>query len=100
MVRYHDLAKIVLCDEDFSYYSNLSQASKDSYYIQLDKYAKDREGVRYFLSHPNKNLFLIARMYDDKAKIKDLKMSYMNKFEDYREMFNCVLNWKTELKIK
>lgn len=90
-VRYHTLTKVVLCMEDPSYYSHLSDASKESYHIQRDKYMNEEGQVSLhaFMEHPNRQDFMCQRKCDDMAKIVNFETP--ENFEDYRAMAQRVI---------
>lgn len=88
VVRFHTLAKVQLCHQDPQYYDTLSQASKDSYHIQRDKFLNQPEIVDAFLKHPRMEDILYARKCDDLAKISE--MIHLPEFDDYFEMFQRV----------
>lgn len=79
LVRYHTLAKVVLCMEDSGYFDTLSLASKESYFIQRDKYLNEpgQPVLCAFLQHPRADDIKHARKCDDMAKIIGL-----NEFSD------------------
>jgi 2-amino-1-hydroxyethylphosphonate dioxygenase (glycine-forming) len=66
-VRFHTLAKIVLCIDDPDYYNRLSMASKISYEVQKDKFGS--EAIANFISHPYSREYMAVRRCDDMAKI-------------------------------
>ena len=85
-VRFHTLAKVVLCMEDPDYYTHLSEASKESYQIQRSKYLNEegQTSLHYFNQHQCRADFLRQRKCDDMAKITDFETT--DSLEDYREM--------------
>lgn len=66
-VRYHTLAKVVLCSMDPTYYDRLSTASKISYKIQKEKFGE--EALAAFINHPYAKEFMASRRCDDMSKI-------------------------------
>lgn len=94
VVRFHTIAKVVLCLEDPGYFNTLSSASKDSYFIQKSKYFSEtnQEPLTTFLNHPRKDDILHARKIDDMSKIVDLNVIpnkqgiYLRNFDDYYAM--------------
>jgi len=74
VVRFHTIAKVVLCIEEPSYFDSLSLASKESYFIQRDKYLNEEGQVTLtaLLEHPRLLDIKCARKCDDMAKIVGL----------------------------
>lgn len=68
LVRYHTLAKVILCAEDVNYFANLSRASQISYDIQKKKFDQNSEVVESFRTDPNVEDFIAGRLCDDMAK--------------------------------
>lgn len=96
LVKYHTLAKVVLCSENPGYYDHLSVASKQSYHFQNKKYQNDPEALIAFQTLPYYKMILSARKCDDMAKIIGLEPDQGNlpDFPFYREMFKRVLAGK------
>lgn len=95
-VRFHTIAKMVLCEEDPSYYEHLSLASRQSLEIQKAKYLNE-EGqttLKAFNAHPRREDFLHQRKCDDMAKIKDFRE--VPPFEEYRGITRSVLQGKAK----
>jgi len=92
--RYHTMVKVLLCEQDETYFSHLSKASQDSYLIQKRKldepaYAKNKS---YLLNHPRLNDLKYARYIDDLAKISDIFSEDLPGFGFYQKMLNRVIN--------
>ena len=90
IVRFHTVAKVILCMENSSYFDALSKASKESYFIQRDKYLNEPEQaiLNAFLEHPRIEDIKHARRCDDMAKIIHLnEETLLPSFDSYYEMF-------------
>lgn len=96
----HAIAKLLLCEEEPSYYEDLSRASKASYWIQREKYSHPPHDVKmeWLSHHPLRELFKSCRRCDDLAKIgswsaKAPREGYLElpSFESYRAMWVRVL---------
>lgn len=111
LVRYHTLAKVIFCEEIPQYYEHLSQASKDSYFIQKEKYNSSQEYrslVAAFKKDPCESEYKAARLCDEMAKIANFnaydddsredRSLYFHPpgFEYYRAMFQRVLQGSAE----
>lgn len=74
VVRYHTIAKVILCLEEPAYFESLSLASKESYFIQRDKFLneKDQVTLHELQNHPRFTDLKCARKCDDMAKILGL----------------------------
>lgn len=111
IVRFHTAAKVVLCIENTDYFDALSQASKESYFIQRDKYLNEIEHttLKALLNHSRIEDIKHARRCDDMAKIISLNEAINDQgtslpsFDHYYEMFLRVcqkkglpgkVNWK------
>eukprot|EP01094_Clydonella_sp_ATCC50884_P012524 TRINITY_DN2270_c0_g1_i1.p1 TRINITY_DN2270_c0_g1~~TRINITY_DN2270_c0_g1_i1.p1 ORF type:complete len:285 (+),score=94.61 TRINITY_DN2270_c0_g1_i1:325-1179(+) len=69
-VGLHTAAKVVLCEEQETYYDTLSRASQISYHIQKKKYEMHGSSVLERLrTSPLRARFLACRMCDDLAKV-------------------------------
>jgi predicted HD phosphohydrolase len=102
LVRFHTVAKVILCAEDPVYFENLSTASQVSYLIQRDKYLSEEGQVTLhaLLNHPRIIDLKVARKCDDMAKIIGLS-EHVHKgeillplFDSYGAMMDRVLNSK------
>lgn len=78
-VKYHTYAKILLCRENSMYFEHLSDASKDSYYIQREKYSNCEIDIPIE--------YKAGRMIDDMSKFNDVRCPGI---ETYRDMFSRV----------
>lgn len=85
-VKYHTMVKILWCEEDKNYYGNLSQASKDSYHIQKEKYLGTYE-YQKLLKHPYLEDFKNMRLIDDMSKIP-LNKNF--KYFDFKIYYSCM----------
>jgi predicted HD phosphohydrolase len=94
VVRYHTIAKVVLCMENPLYFDQLSLASKDSYLIQRAKYFNEegQKTLNAVLHHPRLEDIKWARKCDDMAKIVGLdekrfdgQQLYLPSFDAYYE---------------
>lgn len=109
VVRFHTAAKVILCIENTLYFDALSQASKDSYFIQRDKYLSEPNLVTLnaLSHHPRVEDIKYARRCDDMAKILNLnEENTLPSFDMYHEMLLRVCqqkgspgrpNWKENL---
>lgn len=106
ITQYHTLAKVLLCEEDPNYLKTLSLASRNSYFIQRDKYlnisgcrpAKSNSGFELpgasvrLLGNTNfdfdKNILLTCRLIDDMAKIPNFTPGCL---EDYEFLYNNMI---------
>lgn len=90
-VRFHTIAKMVLCQEDPYYYEHLSLASQQSLEIQKEKYLNEdnQKTLTEFNNHPRRADYLRQRKCDDMAKITDF--ADLPSFENYRAMTLSVL---------
>jgi predicted HD phosphohydrolase len=95
LIRYHTIVKVLLCMEDPNYFENLSLASKESYFIQRDKYLNEegQKTLNALLSHPRLEDIKCSRKCDDMAKIVGLNEKaseeqtvYLPSFDAYYEM--------------
>ena len=74
LARNHILAKRYMITTDKSYYDNLSEASKQTFWKQggyLDKDLCDA-----FLNDPNHQIYLECRLWDDMAKVKNFEYKF------------------------
>lgn len=100
LVRYHTIAKVVLCMENPQYFDALSVASKESYFIQKDKYFNEsgQKTLGSFLAHPRAQDMRRARKCDDMAKIiglneqGDRETPSLPSFDAYYDMVLRVCN--------
>jgi len=92
LIRYHTLAKLVLCDEKPGYYHHLSLPSQESYHIQKEKYLQNGETLDYFNSLSYRSWIVSARKCDDMAKDPhlDWERGDIPDFDHYREMIERV----------
>lgn len=98
LVKYHTLAKVVICDRDPTYYESLSTASQISYHIQKKKFIgnttttsnSSNNQYKEFLEHRRLDDILAARLCDDMAKIMDL--DWIPGIEYYNGMVDSVIN--------
>jgi predicted HD phosphohydrolase len=87
-VRFHDLAKVILCSLEEPYYDHLSKASQISYVMQKEKYDSFPELVAAFMECVWMEEWLAARRCDDMAKVEGLTVPL---FTHYEEMVARVL---------
>lgn len=86
LIRNHVNTKRYLVTKDNSYYDQLSIASKTTLKFQGGK--MDELEMKQFESSPFFDLFIKMRIWDDKAKIKDMKLPGI---EDFKvEMKKCI----------
>ncbi|NGX57639.1 MAG: hypothetical protein K940chlam3_00532 [Chlamydiae bacterium] len=93
LVKFHTLAKVVLCMEDEEYFEHLSLASKESYYYQRDKYLNEpgQLSLDRFNALPYREDILTSRKCDDMAKIAGMDPDH---FIAYKEMIERVIRGK------
>lgn len=108
VARFHTLAKIILCEQDPSYFLTLSKASQDSYLLQKNKFSDPgySKTVDEFLNHPRLPEFLFLRRCDDLAKMEDFTSSQgLPDLQEYENLFylksfhqiSSVENWQQTL---
>lgn len=85
ITQYHTLAKVLLCEEDPNYLKTLSLASRNSYFIQRDKYLNILGNTNFDF---DKNILLTCRLIDDMAKIPNFTPGCL---EDYEFLYNNMI---------
>jgi putative nucleotidyltransferase with HDIG domain len=98
-IRNHTLVKLILCEEDPSYYENLSPISKISYQIQKKKFLEGKQKARLIALRESGHQgdFKAFRLCDDMAKLKSLDPllssdAPISSLEAYREMITRVIS--------
>lgn len=115
IAKYHTLYKVLLCNQDKKYFSTLSKASQQSYFIQKEKYSNFIETTKFcpdkFHTPEMQKILIACRLIDDMAKIPKFNPEYfdfeadndtpneeklliskinLNKLESYESLYNKV----------
>jgi phosphonate degradation associated HDIG domain protein len=79
LVKAHVVAKRYLVSKDDAYFNQLSEASLQTLKFQGGKMSD--EEMKSFEQHPDSELFIQMRIWDDKAKLKDFPTKNLNHYK-------------------